>query len=63
MQHSIPENISEILLKRLFIFLCLFIIVMATIYFNHSLLFPQGSSFNSADSFYELNKVNVFLNA
>jgi hypothetical protein len=63
MYQAIPENFSQILLKRLFVFIAAFVIVMIIIYFNQSLLFTSGPSVNSADNFLEINKTNVFFNS
>jgi hypothetical protein len=63
MYQEIPENITEILLKRLLIFVSLFVIVMLLLYFNQSLLFNPASSVNAFDFFREVNKLDVLLNA
>lgn len=60
MSQAVPENIAEILVKRLFIFLALFIAAMVLIYLHQS--FTTYPTFNAAD---DLNKTDIvfsFLN-
>jgi hypothetical protein len=60
MYEVIPENLAEILAKRLFLFLALFIVATVLIYFHQSI--TTYPTFNAAD---DLNKTDIvfsFLN-
>ena len=63
MYQEIPENITEILLKRLLIFIALFVIVMLLLYFNQSLLINPAPSVNAIDHFNEISKSDVLFNS
>ncbi len=62
MYEVIPENITFILLKRLFVFICLFSIVMAIVYFHVSMPWSHYPS-NSGDNFLEISKSDIFFNS
>jgi hypothetical protein len=57
MYQLIPENISQILLGRLFIFVCLFIVVMATVYLS------QTQVISASPNSFELNKTGIIFPA
>jgi hypothetical protein len=63
MYEAIPPNLSQILLKRLFIFIALFVLVMATIYLRQSVLVHPATSVQTGDSFIEINKSSFLLNS
>jgi hypothetical protein len=58
MHQVIPENIAEILFKRLFVFICLFIAAMIIVHLHQS--FTPYPSFNTGE---ELNKTDIVFSA
>jgi hypothetical protein len=57
MHQAIPSNLGEILLKRLIIFIVLFVLVMGIIYLSQSVFVHQVPSAINDDSFTEINKI------
>jgi len=58
MYQVIPENLAQTLLKRLFIFLFLFISVMSIVYHQESV-----SAYPSLNAQQELNKTDIIFTA
>lgn len=60
MYQVIPENVSQILLKRLAIFPGLFMLAMIILHFYQSNVIASYPALNKADNVFELNKNDIF---
>ena len=55
----ISENTSQILLKRLVIFLGLLILAMVIVHFHQAKLIASYPALDKADNVFELNKTDI----